>query len=111
MARPRLSDAEKQRRGTFQPSRAWDTTPSVPDDDPEDYLSWLEGLTPLAQAEGGFYLEQLIPGDRDAFRAYVEHRAEWIRRYPLRDAPIHEKIRDNEEGTHLLEAVKGRWRR
>ena len=63
-----------------------------------------------AQQEGRRFLEQLIRGERDAFRRYVENLAEWIRRYPLRNAPLDEKIREQEEGTHLLAAVKWRWR-
>jgi hypothetical protein len=115
----RLSDAEKVRRATRRLARLTEQAASATDaggapggtgpDDP--YEEWLVGLSELAHAEGRRFLDDCIPGDRDAFQRYLEHRASWIRRYPLRDAPLHEKVVEQEEGTRLLEAVRWRWRR
>jgi hypothetical protein len=106
--RKRLPVETLKRRGTYQPVRHAERAGSglgVA----EDYSSWLEGLSPLAQREGRHFLEHSIPGSRDAFCVYLEHLADCERRYPLRNAPMDEKIRDFEIGRTLLEAVK--WRR
>jgi hypothetical protein len=104
----RLSDEEKWRRGTLQPCRVRVEEPLALDE--EGFDAWLEGLSPLAQAEGRRFLLDAIPGCREAFRAYLEHEAAWIRAYPLRNAPMDEKIREHAAGVRLLEAVKWRWR-
>jgi hypothetical protein len=105
----RLSDEEKRRRGTLQPCRVRDT-PASAGCEPQDYYSWLEGLSALAQQEGRRFLEHGIPGNREAFRVYLEHLADGERRYPLRNAPMDEKIRQSERGIKLLDAARVRWR-
>jgi hypothetical protein len=117
---PRLSDTQKWKRAALRLDRLAEQMASVtdegtepggmdPDDDP---VAWLDALSPLARAEGLHELEAgLMPGDRDAWQAFLEHRADWIRKYPLRNCyDLAEKERHHSKGVILLEAVKYRWR-
>jgi hypothetical protein len=71
--RPALgSDAERIRRGWFRPSRARDPKRQRS----EAGANWLQGLSPDARLQGIWCLQYFVPGDRAAFRHYLDAHAE-----------------------------------
>jgi hypothetical protein len=70
----------------------------------------LRGLSPVAQREGRRYLEQCIPGDRHAFRVYLEAFAALEQLPRTRETPPEVLGAACDHAARLLEAVRGRWR-
>ena len=106
--RPRLSAEEHQRRGNYRPGRHA-APPTVPHR--LNYRTWLRGLSPLAQGLGRHALEcGVVPGDREAWRAYLEALARYDRWVAERPQDPEALTAAGAHLTKLLTAVRARWR-
>jgi heme oxygenase len=81
----------------------------VPARDRIDYSAWLKGLSVDAQWFGRQWLAHTIPGDRQAWRDYLEVLAAFNRLDRASTTP--QQLGDaHAHLTKLLTAVRGRWR-